>query len=40
MGLELADAPDHSLAEVYSTTAPGLITTAERHVGFGAFRNG
>jgi hypothetical protein len=34
-GLTLADGSDYSLAEVYSTPAPGLIAPADRHVGFG-----
>jgi SpoVK/Ycf46/Vps4 family AAA+-type ATPase len=34
MSLELADAPDHSLAEVYSAAAPGLHVPGDRRVGF------
>ena len=34
-GLSLADGPDHSLAEVYSTPAHGLNAPATRQLGFG-----
>jgi hypothetical protein len=34
-GLALTDAPDHSLAEVYSAPPAGFAVRHERHAGFG-----